>query len=163
MKDQVGPDKNGALYLVSFASIYPILLRMMNPKGRSPANGLVQQLCRYTLVGAVAFAIDFASLFALTHFGHIHYLISAGVAFLIGLTVNYVLCVRWVFTRRSVGDKRLEFLVFAVIGLVGLGLNEAFIWFFTEMAGFHYLTSKITSTVFVYLWNFFARKYSLFR
>ena len=122
-----------------------------------------QQLWRYTFVGAIAFAFDFGSLFALAHFGGVHYLVAAGIAFLIGLSVNYVLSIQWVFTRRSIGDKRVEFLLFAGIGLAGLGLNELFIWLFTEIVGFHYLASKIASTVFVYLWNFFARKYSLFR
>jgi putative flippase GtrA len=126
-------------------------------------NALFQQLCRYTFVGAIAFVFDFISLFALTHFGGVHYLVAAGMAFIIGLSVNYALSIQWVFDKRSIGDKRLEFLIFAGIGLAGLGLNEALIWFFTEITRFHYLVSKIVSTVFVYLWNFFARKYSLFK
>jgi putative flippase GtrA len=130
---------------------------------KSGPDDLFQQLCRYGFVGAIAFAFDFVSLFALAHFGGVHYLVAAGMAFLIGLSVNYVLSIKWVFYIRSIGDKRIEFLLFGVIGLAGLGLNELFIWFFTEIAGFHYLASKIVSTMFVYLWNFFARKYSLFR
>ena len=127
------------------------------------SNALFQQLCRYTFVGAIAFAFDFASLFALTHFGGIHYLVAAGIAFLIGLSVNYALSIKWVFSRRSIGDKRMEFLLFALIGLAGLGLNELFIWIFTEIAIFTTSRRRSVSTVFVYLWNFFARKYSLFR
>jgi putative flippase GtrA len=127
------------------------------------SSALFQQLRRYTLVGAIAFAFDFTSLFALTRFGGVHYLVAAGIAFLIGLSINYALSIKWVFNRRTIVDKRVEFLLFVVIGLVGLGLNELLIWIFTEMARFHYLASKILSTVFVYLWNFFARKYSLFR
>ena len=130
---------------------------------QSAPNALFQQLCRYTFVGAIAFAFDFVSLFALTHFGGIHYLAAAGIAFLIGLCVNYVLSIKWVFNKRSIGDRRIEFLLFAGIGLAGLGFNELFVWFFTEITRFHYLLSKIVSTAFVYLWNFFARKYSLFR
>ena len=115
------------------------------------------------MVGAIAFAFDFTSLFALTQFGGVHYLVAAGIAFLIGLSINYALSIKWVFNRRSIQDKRMEFLLFALIGLAGLGLNELLIWLFTEIARFHYLASKIISTMFVYLWNFFARKYSLFR
>ena len=130
---------------------------------QSAPNALFQQLGRYTFVGAIAFAFDFVSLFALTHFGGVHYLVAAGISFLIGLFVNYALSIKWVFTRRSIGDKRIEFLLFAGIGLAGLGLNELLIWIFTEIARLHYLVSKIVSTVFVYFGNFFARKYSLFR
>lgn len=127
------------------------------------ANATLMQLCRYTLVGAIAFLFDYGALFLFTHYLGVHYLISAGIGFLIGLCVNYVLSIRWVFSRRSVGSKNLEILIFTLIGVAGLGLNELFIWFFTETVHFHYLVSKMVSTVVVYLWNFFARKYSLFR
>lgn len=120
------------------------------------------QLFRYTFVGGIAYCIDFGSLFFLTEFVKINYLISAAIAFLLGLITNYLLSTLWVFSKRTVADKKIEFLVFSIIGLVGLGLNEAMIWFFTEFANFHYLISKMFSTVVVFLWNFFARKKILF-
>lgn len=121
------------------------------------------QLLRYTVVGGVAFLVDFGSLFLLTDGLHIHYLQSAAIAFLLGLTTNYLLSVNWVFGRRNVSRRSVEFGIFAAIGIAGLGLNELFIWLFTERVGFHYLVSKMCSTALVFLWNFFARKLSLFR
>jgi putative flippase GtrA len=121
------------------------------------------QLLRYTVVGGVAFGVDFGSLYALTDGLHVHYLISAAIAFMLGLATNYALSVSWVFNRRTLANKWAEFSVFAGIGVVGLGLNEGFIWFFTETVRLHYLLSKIVSTFFVFLWNFFARKMTLFR
>lgn len=121
------------------------------------------QLFRYTFVGGVAFIVDFTSLFIFTEFLGIYYLISAAIAFLLGLTTNYILSIVWVFSKRTFRSKRFEFGIFALIGIIGLGFNELFIWSFTEHIHFHYLLSKIISTVFVYLWNFFARKYTLFR
>ncbi len=129
----------------------------------SGSNSLWQQFYRYTLVGGIAFCFDFGALFVLSRFLGVHYLISAGIAFLIGLAVNYALSTTFVFANRSVGNKGMAFLIFALIGVAGLGFNELFIWFFTEIARLHYLMSKVVSTAFVYLWNFFARKYSLFR
>lgn len=120
------------------------------------------QLIRYTFVGGLAFLVDFGTLYLLTEFFHLHYLLSAGIAFLLGLITNYLLSIRWVFTARSVRSKKVEFLVFAVIGLIGLGLNELFLWIFTDLLGIYYLLSKILTTIMVYLWNFFARKYILF-
>ncbi|KPL02914.1 MAG: polysaccharide synthesis protein GtrA [candidate division Zixibacteria bacterium SM23_73_2] len=121
------------------------------------------QLFRYTFVGGIAFLVDFGSLFALTEFCGVHYLISAAIAFILGLVTNYLLSIIWVFSRRTLKSRWLELYIFALIGVVGLGFNELFIWFFTERVNLHYLLSKIVSTVFVYLWNFFARKYILFR
>jgi len=120
------------------------------------------QLFRYAVVGGCAYAIDFGALFYLTDYLHIHYLISAAAAFSLGLMTNYILSIYWVFSKRSVSNKQTEFLLFALIGLIGLGFNEAAMWLFTGLASFHYLVSKLISTVFIFFWNFFARKKILF-
>jgi len=121
------------------------------------------QLFRYTLVGGIAFASDFGTLFALTSLLHVHYLVSAAAAYVVGLTLNYSLSVAWVFSHRSKPSHIVEFTVFAGVGFVGLGLNELIMWFFTGALGFFYLFSKLISAVVVYLFNFGARKTLLFR
>lgn len=128
--------------------------------GRSNKTSI--QLLRYSFVGGIAYGVDFSSLFFLTEVIKIHYLISAAIAFTLGLLTNYSLSIIWVFPQRTLNNKRIEFLIFSIIGLVGLGLNEGIIWFFTEMIHFHYLLSKILSTVVVFSWNFLARKKMLF-
>ena len=120
------------------------------------------QLIRYGFVGGCAYVVDFGSLYLLTDHLGVHYLLSAAIAFLLGLVTNYILSIVWVFHTRSVEDRKKEFFIFAVIGAVGLGFNELLIWFFTETGGYHYLVSKLCSTVFVFFWNFFARKKILF-
>ncbi len=82
---------------------------------------------------------------------------------MLGLITNYIISTAWVFNNRSVENRHVEFLVFTAIGIVGLGLNEIFIWFFTEKIALHYMISKAISAVLIYLWNFFARKLILFR
>lgn len=129
---------------------------------REKTDNTLFQLIRYTFVGGFAFIVDFGTLFLLTEYLNLHYLVSAAIAFILGLVTNYFLSIGWVFTRHSVSDKRIEFIVFALIGLVGLGLNELFLWLFTDLAGMYYLISKILTAVLVYLWNFFVRKLILF-
>lgn len=129
---------------------------------RIKTNDTIAQLFRYTLVGGLAFVFDFGSLFILTEYLKIYYLISAAIAFLLGLTTNYILSIIWVFEKRTLANKWIEFFVFSSIGIVGLGLNEFIMWFFTDILYWYYLLSKIISTVFVFLWNFFIRKFVLF-
>ena len=121
------------------------------------------QLLRYTFVGAIAFIADLSLLFIFTEYLRVYYLVSAAAAFLLGMAVNYTLSIFWVFNKRIFSSRHFEFAIFALIGIVGLSLNEIIIWFFTEHIHFYYLFSKIISAVFVYLWNFFARKFMLFR
>lgn len=125
-------------------------------------NNLSAQFFRYFLVGSVAFVVDFAALFLLTEFGHIHYLLSASVAFMAGVVVNYALSVSWVFDHRSLDNKVHEFAIFAVVGIIGLALNVGVMWFFTELFGFHYLQSKGVAAAIIFLFNFSAKKVLLF-
>ena len=121
------------------------------------------QMFRYLFVGGAAFIVDFLSLFVLTDFFGIYYLISAAIAFILGLVANYLLSISWVFNKRKLNKRHIEFGVFALIGIVGLGLNEVFIWFFTQDLQIYYQMSKILAAVIILLWNFFARKFILFR
>ena len=103
------------------------------------------------------------ALWLLADVAHVHYLLSAALAFLMGLTVNYLLSTCWVFDKSRISNVWAEFAVFALIGVVGLGLNELIIYLCTGVWGMWVMLSKIISTGIVFFWNFFARKYILFR
>lgn len=135
----------------------------LNTLLKQQSERTIIQLFRYFFVGGAAFLVDFGSLFVLTDFFGVYYLISAAIAFILGLIVNYGLSISWVFNNRKLENSTLEFGVFSLIGIIGLGLNEIFIWFFTAEIGFYYLISKMISAVIVLFWNFFARKFVLFR
>jgi putative flippase GtrA len=123
----------------------------------------VVHLLRSIFSSNIAFSVDIGLLALLTEVFHIHYLISAGVGFIIGTTVSYILSIYWVFDRRRLQNKHLEYWIFILIGLTGAGLNEILIWFFTEHVHIFYLFSKIISGSTVFFFNFFTRKYVLFR
>ena len=48
------------------------------------------------------------------------------------------------------------------VGIIGLGLTEGLMWFFTDLVGLHYMLSKLVTAALVLLWNFIARKIILF-
>lgn len=135
---------------------------MINKLLKEPTTGVGVQLFRYLFVGGTAFVVDFGLLWGLTEYCKVHYLLAAALSFVAGLIVNYTLSIRWVFHEHLLNSRVVEFLGFAVIGLVGLGLNEAIIWLATEWLQCHYIASKIISAVVVFFWNFLARKYLLF-
>ncbi len=128
-----------------------------------PTESTTIQFIRYVLVGGFAFVLDFGALVLLTSRAGIHYLVSAAIAFLLGLTANYLLSRAWVFPRRVMRNAGIEFAVFAGIGLIGLGLNELGMWLLSSMVGLHYSLAKICTAAVVFFWNFAARKFSLFR
>ena len=57
---------------------------------------------------------------------------------------------------------RTEFLLFALVGVVGLALNELVLWVATQSLHVFYLHSKIMAAAIVLGWNFSARKLLLF-
>jgi len=124
---------------------------------------LFRQLLRYGVVGGIAFVVDYGSLWLLTEYAGLHHLVSAAIAFVLGLTCNYLISTAWVFGESKVKNRWLEFAAFAFIGVIGLGLNELIIYLCTDVCGIHYMASKIVSTVLVFFWNFFARRFMLFK
>ena len=129
---------------------------MLDKLFKDKTDNTLIQLLRYTFVGGFAFMVDFDSLFALTEFLGLHYLLSATVAFGLGLLTNYAISVVWVFSGSRFSSRWIEFALFTGIGIIGLGINDVCIWTLTEFAGVHYMLSKVASTVIVYLWNFNA-------
>ncbi|MDD5173464.1 MAG: GtrA family protein [Candidatus Omnitrophota bacterium] len=130
---------------------------------RSQSDAISVQMFRYVLSGAVACVVDYSMLVMLTQAFKLYYLTSAAIAFMLGATVSYILNIIWVFDRRAFADRRLEAILFFSIGIAGLFLNHYCIRFFTESAHFHYMASKVISTIAVFAVNFSARKYILFR
>ena len=126
-------------------------------------NHLLGQLLRYGVVGGIAFLVDYGSLWALTEWCGLHYMWSAAIAFVLGLTCNYLLSTLWVFGESKIRSPWAEFLAFAVIGVVGLGLNELIMYLCQDVLSIHYMIGKIISTVIVFFWNFLARRFLLFK
>ena len=111
----------------------------------------------------LGFALDFGLLAFLVEILGLHYLVAASISFTAGTTVTYIFSVRWIFSKRNVRNRRLEYLLFIAVGVVGVLLNGALLWVFTELVGVFYLLSKIIAGTTVFFWNFAARKLLLFR
>lgn len=127
-----------------------------------PSDNVLEQFVRYLVVGGLAFVVDVGLLFLITELLGVHYLVSATVAFSAGLTTNYILSIFWVFSTRRIANANIEFAIFALVGVIGLGLNDLILWVVTDLGGLHYLLSKLFAAAAVLFWNFLARKLLLF-
>lgn len=129
---------------------------------RHTSDNIAIQAFRFAVVGAVAFAVDFALLIIAVNVWDWNYLISAALGYTVGLIVNYCLCVRWVFSQRRFENRKPEFLLFALIGITGLGLTELVLWAGTDLLGMDLRLSKAVAVFAVAIWNFTLRKTFLF-
>ena len=154
-------------------------------------NKLFAQILRFGVVGFLCFFIDFiiTNVIALilrragvdtTHAA----MIGALFGFIISVVVNYILSMHFVFERKEDLDRRKEFIIFVVLSVIGLGLNEliilvcmsmimnigwcgAFTQWCTYIAGFVFpmtfdgmatAGSKVIATGIVMVYNFVTRK-----
>ena len=125
-------------------------------------KNLYIQFIRYGFVAAVSLAVDFGGLVILKEYAGMHYLLAATVSFIAGLLTNYFLSSLWVFESSKLSSKKREFIIFTLIGIVGLILTDLLLWLFTDVFGLFYVLSKAIATILVYFWNFGARKKMLF-
>ena len=137
----------------------PLLKRLFS----EPTTQPFIQFFRYVFVGGCSFLVDAGVIWLCVHAG-LHYLIGACFGFVAGLVCNFLLSRALVFRAQEARVGRLlEFAGYALIGLVGLGLTEALLYFFTEIVLLHYMLSKVIASAIVLFWNFFARKVLLYR
>lgn len=131
-----------------------------------PINRLtnqISQLTKYGIVGLIALFFDYLILVFFTEYVHLNHLISATAGFIIGLVVNYTLATKFVFKDSKLASKRLEFIVFSIIGVGGLLFTIGLMWLLTDYFAVHYTISKAVAVGTVFLWNFYARKLILFK
>lgn len=115
----------------------------------------------YLACSAAALAIDTALFRGLLALG-LGYPLAAVAGFIAGLATSYGLSVRLVFRVRAVADRRLEFLLFAGVGVVGLVLTELLLWLLMGHLGIAAVPAKLATAGVVFVFNFTARKLALF-
>ena len=120
-------------------------------------NKLFKQIIKFGLVGGIAFIIDYSLLYILTEYLNIYYLYSSIISFIISLIFNYILSIKWVFdVSKQQGLK--DFIIFIVLSIIGLLINELIMYIMVDKMYIHYMFSKLFSTFIVMIWNFISRK-----
>jgi putative flippase GtrA len=139
------------------------LLRLLIASARlTPTHDTSVQFIRSLVVSVIALIFDFGMLVILKEKFGVQYLLAATISFCIGVVVNYVLSVKWVFANRKFTNKHAEFTIFFVICAIGLALNLLIIAALVQLMRLDYRLAKAVATVVVFFWNFIARKKILY-
>ncbi len=122
----------------------------------------IRRFFRYTMIGTGTFGLDLVFLFIFIDYLMIHPVVSAGVAFLIAVTVNYIVSRRYVFskTKRDVGTGYVNFLI--IVG-VGLAVVTGGMYILVSLFGFNYLISRILIAAITGMWNYLINLYLNFK
>ena len=121
---------------------------------------LILQFIRFSFVGLTAFAIDYI-LFLVLEIAGVPYLIANIISYVIATIYNFLMSMRYVFPGKTGQTRMQQFIIFTVLSIIGLGLNELFLFVFVHFAAIPAWFSKIMSTFLVMIFNFITRKYFL--
>jgi len=138
-------------------------------------NNLIFEFMRYAVVGGIAFLFDAGTLALFREIvfkgsgSEAVMAISVAAGFVTGLIVNYFLSLAIVFKsaeQQKKGKTAKAFVIFAVIGLIGLGLTELGMYIGVKIvgsAGLWYLLVKCFVAGVVLVWNYIGRKIFVFK
>ena len=138
-------------------------------------TGTVWEFLRYCVVGGIAFVVDtgvlvfFREIVFNKNESPVVMAKSVAAGFIAGLIVNYILSMLVVFRtpgQQKKGKTVKAFVIFTVVGLVGLGLTELLMYIGVKIvgsAGLWYILVKCFVTAVVMVWNYVGRKIFVFK
>ncbi|MDB5189287.1 MAG: GtrA family protein [Parcubacteria group bacterium] len=125
----------------------------------SPAS---RRFLRYAAVGVATLSFDLLLLAALTQLLHIPYYISTPFAFLVAVSINYVVSRAFVFrgTERPVHHGYAYFILLALAGAVFITASVAFLVTYVHL---YYLVARVLVAGFVGIANYLINLHFNFR
>lgn len=118
---------------------------------------MLLQLIKFGLVGVVAAFVDVGVLVVLKEFLHVDVLFASAISFCVSVTINYILSMSFVFKGKKQSKFR-EFIVFVLLSVGGLCLNQLILWIGVKFTSVYYLIVKLLAMVIVPIYNFITRK-----
>ena len=125
-------------------------------------KGINQQIIKFLIVGGFTFAIDYLFMVILVEIGDVNYLISTGIGFVIGSTINYILSVKFVFVSGKYDRTETEFMIFMFFTTLGLVINHFVMYLGCNFVNFDYRIVKIISLIIVTVFSFITKKTFVF-
>jgi putative flippase GtrA len=103
-----------------------------------------QQILKFVCVGSVVVVINVGTLYSLTEFLHIYYLLSAVLAFLVAFLASFSLQKFFTFRETSTGRTATrQIALYLVLQLAYLGTNAALLYAFVEYLRVWYVLAEI--------------------
>lgn len=125
-------------------------------------NKNIKQILRYLMVGGSSAVIEVFLFYILTKFAGLFYLYSSITSFLLVLVYGFFMQKHFTFNNKS-ADFHIQFSLFFITVLIGLGLNTFFVYLFVDKFDIHYVLAKTFAIGIVLIWNFSTQKFIVFK
>lgn len=124
----------------------------------SSKKKLFVQFVKFGIVGVIAFFIDYGLFLLLDYVFGVNYLIASATSFIVSTIFNFVASMRYVFAGKRGQTRTQQFVIFFVLSVVGLGLNQLILWLCVAFLGWYAWVGKLVATAVVMVFNFITRK-----
>ena len=125
-------------------------------------HDLLDKFWRFFIVGGGGFYIDVAITFLLLKQFKWHKYRANSIGFLSGVTFNYTLNRIWTFSSQD-PQILVQYLKFAVIGIVGLVIVNGIVYLLHTRNGLPFFWSKVLAMFIFMFWNFSANYFYTFQ
>ncbi len=119
---------------------------------------LIAQIMKFGVVGVVATIIDFAVMNLLYYVLGLDILVANTAGFVISLIFNYLASMKYVFAHKEGMSRKREFVIFVVLSVIGLVLNDGIVLALKGGLGLEANIAKVCATALVMVYNFVTRK-----
>ena len=118
-------------------------------------NEFIVKFLKFCVVGASGVVVDFGITWICREKLRLNQYVANSTGFLCAVLSNYALNRVWTFHSQD-PSVAVQFSKFLVIALIGLGVNNAIIYFLNERRKINFWMAKLIATGIVMVWNFGA-------
>lgn len=122
----------------------------------------LSNLAKYICVGGTAAVADLGIFYLFAVVLEFNYLVVAAAGFLLAAGINYLLCVRFIYSSGARFSVQGEVAAIYLISAMGLGVHQLVLFAAYESLALPLMVSKILATGLVFFWNFSLRNFYLF-
>jgi len=117
---------------------------------------------KYSLVGGLTFILDLLLLYLFIDLFHLNYVVASGLAFVIAVSLNYLLSRKYVFknSQRNLNEGYANFLLIATVGLLAV---TGGMYVLVTLHGIHYAVSRIIVASITGFWNYLMNLFVNFK
>ena len=118
----------------------------------------VQKVLKFALVGLSGMCVDFFITWLCKEKFRFNKYVANSLGFSIAVINNFFWNLRWTFHATG-SNTSSYFLKFAMFSVIGLGLNNLFVFLFNDKLGINFYIAKAMAIVCVFIWNFSANNF----
>jgi len=123
------------------------------------------QFIRFALVGGSGVFVNLAIYTGGIYLLHLHYLLAASLSFILAMTSNFILNLRWTFRTHDQGIKAIrdQYLRYFFVTINSYWINILILWILVDFWHWHKVLAQLVAILTTTVSNFLGSKLWAFR